>query len=1062
MREENSGDFLLHALNERAKELNCLYQVEEYLNNNRLSLPEIFDGIIKTIPSGWQYPEICAVRIVYENSCYQTSNFRSSNISEICNIKVDDRVVGYIEVIYTEEVPKNKEGYFLEKESKLIKVIADRIGQTILRRRMEQILREWENSKTQLSNGSASSEWKIIIDLLSRTDNSMLLHICRKMINYLSWCGIKEAVDILQVFSTGRDEHIEKLEQNYPTVKKPLDSITSICEKTFSVASKHLSDDEITLHLKKWIQEEKAYFLIKAVDRIDSSLKGIVDAINRYQNMIENKDILYSPTERWLKTALISRFLSDDLDYISVARQHIEISDFYEIVNKIIFPAGSRGKLGGKSAGLFLAYHILKREAENKPLLQSVKVPKTWYITSDTLTDFLYYNNLEELKEQKYKELSEIRMEYPNVIQLMKNSHFPPEIVQSLSMALDDFGNTPLIVRSSSLLEDQVGTSFSGKYKSLFLANQGSKQERLEALMDAIIEIYASVFSPDPIQYRIEKGLIDFPEEMGIMIQEVVGVKIGRYYMPVYSGVAFCNNEFRWSPRIKMEDGLIRMVPGLGTRAVDRLSDDFPVLVSPGQPGLRVNQLPEEIQRYSPKKVDVLNLEKNIFETIEVSSLLKEYGNIIPYVHKYVSVLNNDFVLKPLPFSIDFSKDNLAVTFEGLLSDGVFVKQLELILKTLKEKTGTPVDIEFAHNGKNLYLLQCRPQSFSVDNVPSPIPKDIPFKDIVFTAKKYISNGRISNISYIVYVDPYGYNKLRSLDDLVSVGKAIGLLNSILPKRQFILMGPGRWGSRGDIKMGVQVTYADINNCAALIEIARKKSGYIPELSFGTHFFQDLVESNIRYIPIYPDDEGIVFNDTFLTRSDNILPEILPKYGYLADTIHVIDVPKVTEGRILKILANAELDEAVAYISSPVEEPEYPNKRVHHNETLPNDRFWKWRHYMAEQIAANLDSKRFGVKGFYVFGSTNNGTAGPASDIDIIIHFDGTPKQRDELLLWLEGWSICLSEVNYLKTGYKTSGMLDVHIITDEDIAKKTSFAIKIGAVTDPAYKLKLKNENDE
>ncbi|HHW48058.1 MAG TPA: pyruvate, phosphate dikinase, partial [Clostridiaceae bacterium] len=291
---------------------------------------------------------------------------------------------------------------------------------------------------------------------------------------------------------------------------------------------------------------------------------------------------------------------------------------------------------------------------------------------------------------------------------------------------------------------------------------------------------------------------------------------------------------------------------------------------------------------------------------------------------------------------------------------------------------------------------------------------------------------------------------------------AVGLLNSILPKRQFILMGPGRWGSRGDIKMGVQVSYADINNCAALIEIARNKSGYIPELSFGTHFFQDLVESNIRYIPVYPDDEGIVFNEVFLTKSDNMLPEILPKYERLTDTIHVIDVPKVTGGKTLKILANADLDEAVAYLSTSTEEPEYSDNTEDYNEVRPDDRYWKWRHYMAERIAANLDAKRFGVKGFYVFGSTNNGTAGPASDIDIIIHFDGTPEQRKDLVHWLEGWSICLSEVNYLKTGYTTPGMLDVHIITDEDIARKNSFAVKIGAVTDPAYKIKLKNEDGD
>ena len=171
---------------------------------------------------------------------------------------------------------------------------------------------------------------------------------------------------------------------------------------------------------------------------------------------------------------------------------------------------------------------------------------------------FLSYNNLEEVNEQKYKEIDQIRLEYQNVVQLLKNSHFPIEIIKGLSMALDDLGDKPLIVRSSSLLEDRMGTAFSGKYKSLFLANQGSKQERLEALTDAIAEVYASIFGPDPIEYRAERGLLDFHEEMGIMIQEVVGQRVGDYFFPAFAGVAFSNNEFRWSSRIKREDGLAR------------------------------------------------------------------------------------------------------------------------------------------------------------------------------------------------------------------------------------------------------------------------------------------------------------------------------------------------------------------------------------------------------------------------------------------------------------------------------------------------------------------------
>jgi hypothetical protein len=653
-------------------------------------------------------------------------------------------------------------------------------------------------------------------------------------------------------------------------------------------------------------------------------------------------------------------------------------------------------------------------------------------------------------------------MDYVNIIQTMKNAKFPPGIVKSLAMALDDFGDNPLIVRSSSLLEDQMGSAFSGKYKSLFLANQGSKKQRLEDLMDAIIEVYSSVFSPDSIKYRSERGLLDFQEEMGIMIQEVVGCRIGPYYMPLFSGVGFSNNEFRWSPRIKREDGLIRLVMGLGTRAVDRLSDDFPVLISPGQPGLRVNTVPEEIKHYAPKKVDVIDLQSHSFKTIEISTLLKEYGAQIPNIQEIFSVNKNDYIGKYSLFDTDFAQDDLIVTFDGLLSDTSFVKQMSLILKTLQEKLGTPVDIEFASDGRDFYLLQCRPQSFSLNSVPAAIPQDIPEKDIVFSANRYISDGSIEDISHIVYVDPDGYNSLQELSQLINVGRAIGQLNSLLPKRRFILMGPGRWGSRGDIKMGVQVSYSDINNTAALIEIARKKSNYIPELSFGTHFFQDLVESNIRYLPLYPDNREIIFNTRFLNHSKNLLAELLPEYADLEEVIKLIDVRQNSGGRVLNITMNADLEQALGYLTqfsghteAGYTEAAYMEKQLQPEQDRYDDRFWRWRFYMAQRLAEKLDPNYFGVKGVYLIGSTNTGNAGPGSDIDLIIHFEGQEKQRQELLQWLEGWSLCLSEMNYLKTGYTSEGLLDVHLITDEDIANNSSFAAKIASITDPAHRLK-------
>lgn len=545
------------------------------------------------------------------------------------------------------------------------------------------------------------------------------------------------------------------------------------------------------------------------------------------------------------------------------------------------------------------------------------------------------------------------------------------------------------------------------------------------------------------------------------MIQEVIGTRVGRYFFPAVAGVAFSRNEFRWSPRIRREDGLIRMVPGLGTRAVDRVSDDYPVLVAPGQPGLRVNVAPEEIVYYSPKKLDVINLETNSFETIGAKELLALLGQEIPLVEKLISVYDGEHLRTPLAMSVDFDRDVAAFTFEGLIGDSHFVRQVDGILKLLEAKLGAPVDIEFAHDGTDFYLLQCRPQSFGGHSAPAPIPKDVPGESLIFSANRYVSNGRIPDITHIVYVDPEKYSELPERADLIAVGRCVGKLNKVLPKRRFILMGPGRWGSRGEVKLGVSVTYSDINRTAALIEVARKKGNYTPDLSFGTHFFQDLVEGQIRYLPLYPDDEGIVFNEAFLRGAPNMLPEVLPDCADLADAVRLIDVPQTTGGRILRVLMNAELNEAVGILTEPgAEAGEAVGHTDDHGRSA--DQSSVWRERMAEYIASLLDPERFGVVGMYVFGSTKNASAGLKSDIDLLVHFRGTERQRDDLHVWLEGWSLCLDEMNFLRTGYRAGGLLDVHVVTDEDIANKTSYAVKIGAVTDAARPLALKQRVSE
>lgn len=907
---------IIEHLQERTKELNCLYKIEELLSNPDSSLEKIFTDVIDSITKAWQYPDVCQARILYGDLKFESPYFTETLWMQGANIIALEKVVGEIQVCYIEKMPPAEEGPFLKEERKLLNTIAERLGHFIMYQHLKHLHKEWEVVRDRLHK-KEKNQWKVILDILGSTDQNLYKSISRKMLNYLCWNGIKEAGSLLQQFGLNYKSNEDELlmDPNRPLQKEDLPNFLEISDEIFKIAADHLSEKEILSCIQNWIKEDESSFLVNVLESFDTSLAEISDALELFYHNNPEGIELTPATEKGIRVSLIYRFFTEQLQFINIAKNFVEIHDFYDLIQRIIFTQKSHGKLGGKSAGLFLASQIIKKSRDHSELLNNIKFPRTWYMTSDNLLKFIRFNNLEDLFNQKYKDIDQVRQEYPHIVQIFKHSYFQPEIIKSLSTALDDFGDCPLIVRSSSLLEDRMGAAFSGKYKSLFLANQGSKKERLDALMDAIAEVYASTFSPDPIEYRSEKGLLDFHEEMGIMIQEVVGKKVGHYFLPAYAGVAFNKNEFRWSERIKRDDGLIRIVPGLGTRAVDRLSDDYPILIAPGQPNLRVNVSIEEIIRYSPKNIDVINLKTNTFETIRINDLLRQFGDEYPYINQIVSIYKHDHIQKPTGLGIDFENDSLVVTLEGLITNKTFVKQVSTLMLLLQEKFGMSVDIEFASDGQNFYLLQCRPQCYSDDSKPVPIPKDISKHKIIFSANRYVSNGIVPDITHIVYVDPENYNLLTNISELTQVGRAIGKLNTLLPKRKFILMGPGRWGSRGDIKLGINITYSDINNTAVLIEMARKKGNYLPELSFGTHFFQDLVESSIRYIPLYPDNAGIIFNEKFLLSSYNILPELLPEFTSMSNIIHVINVPKVTNGMVLRILMNADLDEAVGFLA---------------------------------------------------------------------------------------------------------------------------------------------------
>lgn len=777
-----------------------------------------------------------------------------------------------------------------------------------------------ESSNDKMRVYAQKPEWKIILDLMVYQESSILYRICRKMIIHLNRRKITQIQNLMEELNPTIEntKETQNLGMNWPKPKGNPFIPREIVNKVFAIAEEHISDAEITQLMTEWMHREKLSNLAKAIEKKNAPLIEVVEALKKYFSLGGSREFTSIDERIGVRVAIIFRFLSENLKYINIAKNFVRLSTFEVIFERIIGPAYGTGKVGGKSAGIILAENILNERKKENLALENVYTPKSWFLTSDGIQEFMYHNALDEFAFTKYDTIDNVKLEYQFLEYVFKNSKFPPEFLFSFNMILDDLEGRPIVVRSSSLLEDSFEAAFTGKYKSLFISNVGSKEERLAALMNAIAEIYASTFGPDPIAYRKERGLIDFREEMGILIQEVVGNKIGKYFLPSFAGVAFSHNEFRWTNRLKREDGIVRIVAGLGTRAVDRTMDDYPVMISPGAPDLKINQSFENIMHYSQSYLDVIDLETNSFETVTFEELIKEANGYFPGLENIVSFANNNMLVDPISRMSNFQNEDMIITFNNLFKKTNFVKQIREILNELAAAYKSPVDIEFASDGDKLYLLQCRPQSQFDSEVDIKIPANVPEETKIFSSRDYISAGLVSGIEYVFYVDALAYEELTTKEDMQTIGTIVGKLNKILPKRKFILVGPGRWGSKGDIKLGVSVTYSDINNSAMLIEVAKTNKNYVPELSFGTHFFQDLVEANIKYLPLYPDKDGTIFNNQFFADTPNSLSLFIANVEKFEHVIRLISVNNFQSDSTLEIFMDGDKSEALAFVKKIV------------------------------------------------------------------------------------------------------------------------------------------------
>jgi len=619
---------------------------------------------------------------------------------------------------------------------------------------------------------------------------------------------------------------------------------------------------------------------------------------------------------REIVVVLTKGLISDQLGFVGIARDLFTVADLRAIRRRRI----GRGKIGGKAAGMVLAYKILSLEESNQgaDLKSRVVIPESYFVGADVFYDFMSLNDLHYLNDQKYKTRDEIEAEYPHVCEAFTSGRFPEDTVAGLRDILDRVGHRPLIVRSSSLLEDNFGMSFAGKYASFFCPNQGAPEENLQDLLQAIKRIYGSVFSPDALFYRQQMGLQDYDERMAILLQEVQGDRHGDFFFPTLAGVAFGHNPFRWTAKIRREDGFLRLVWGLGTRAVERVAHDYPRMVALSHPSLRPEVGADEIRRYSQHLADVINLAENRFETRPVHDLLS-MG--FPSARLLASVDRGGYLQAPLSYDPSISPHDLVLTFDNLLTRTQFVPLMKALLQTLSARFGRHVDVEFTADivpgypqpDFVIHLLQCRPQASRESAHAVQAPTTVAEADVLFAADRLVPHGRVQRIRYIVFVDPEAYACIPDETTRLQVARVVGRLNQKLPDKAFILMGPGRWGS-SNLDLGVKVTYADIFNTAMLIEIGLSGGGTAPEASYGTHFFQDLVEAEIYPLALYPDQGETAFHWRFFRESPNALAELLPQSAHYADYVRLIDLPAVASGRLLEVIMDGENSQALGYL----------------------------------------------------------------------------------------------------------------------------------------------------
>lgn len=707
-------------------------------------------------------------------------------------------------------------------------------------------------------------------------------------------------------------------------------SIAGIRETTQLLMDVYDCEDSTYIHpLKVWNRYSATMFLPH--EKEGGKLTPITDSINaakilshisrkgaqRAKRNLDYWDRLFLEAEKLVNSSkpkdkiketirkLCSIMVSANRKILNLAANNFSLEELIDIKSRLI----GTGFIGGKSVGMLLARKILSKKI---PDWQRLSEPHdSFYIGSD-----IFYSYIVQNRWWKLHMLQKTEGGYFSVAKILReemlHGAFSDEVTERFQQIIEYFGSSPIIIRSSSLLEDSFGNAFAGKYESIFLANQGTPEQRYLQFAEAVKRIYSSTMNDDALVYRKQRHLDKMDEQMALLVQRVSGSYHKNYFFPDLAGVGVSHNTYVWNENMDPKAGMLRMVFGLGTRAVNRVEGDYPRMVALDEPLRRPYAEKDDVRRFSQHEVDLIDIKENVFKTIPFEKLINEkaYSDISQLAVKDYEAerLMNGRGVKDAKYWI--------LTLDDVLSNNALTDSFIKILRSLEGDYDYPVEIEFTVNftqddNFKINLLQCRPLQTRGLGHKVDIPKHINKTDILFESSGYFLGGNISqDIKRIIYIDSKEYGGLTQ-SDKYEIARMVGELNTGIEERSkmpTLLLGPGRWGTTTP-SLGVPVKFAEINNITVLIEVSFLAANAKPELSFGTHFFQDLVETNIFYVALFPEKKNVALNHRWFTRSRNLFTKLLPQAARYKNVINVYDV----SDRNLRIMSDVVSQRVICF-----------------------------------------------------------------------------------------------------------------------------------------------------